>query len=167
MVNQTGVIGGSAKIRIRGTGSINASNDPVVYVDGVRVQSGTQAPAALALRQTSPGRYEGRAIVDADQSIAAVADADAADVADGSVTSALFVPDAHAESRPRAADARALGAIAQSTHGAVIGAPEDAARQIGDIANDHRATRRPLWPLLLWSALALWIGDVFLRRIRF
>jgi TonB-linked SusC/RagA family outer membrane protein len=41
LVNQTGVLGGSSKIRIRGTGSINASNNPVVYVDGIRVNSGT------------------------------------------------------------------------------------------------------------------------------
>ncbi|MGH7468372.1 MAG: SusC/RagA family TonB-linked outer membrane protein [Longimicrobiales bacterium] len=41
LVNQTGVLGGSSKIRIRGTGSISASNNPVVYVDGIRVESGT------------------------------------------------------------------------------------------------------------------------------
>ncbi|HEX6939850.1 MAG TPA: SusC/RagA family TonB-linked outer membrane protein [Longimicrobiales bacterium] len=40
MVNTTGVVGGGARIRIRGSGSLNAGNEPVVYVDGVRVQSG-------------------------------------------------------------------------------------------------------------------------------
>src|SRR5690606_10647762 len=36
----SGVVGGASRIRIRGTGSINASNEPVVYVDGIRVFSG-------------------------------------------------------------------------------------------------------------------------------
>jgi TonB-linked SusC/RagA family outer membrane protein len=64
MVNQTGVLGGSSKIRIRGTGSINASNDPVVYVDGVRVQSGTvstegnTAQGVSALESFSPNDIE-------------------------------------------------------------------------------------------------------------
>src|SRR5690606_22614387 len=32
-----------ARMRIRGSGSLNAGNEPVVYVDGVRVQSGQLA----------------------------------------------------------------------------------------------------------------------------
>ncbi|HEX7118871.1 MAG TPA: SusC/RagA family TonB-linked outer membrane protein [Longimicrobiales bacterium] len=40
MMNSTGVVGGGSRIRIRGSGSLNAGNEPVVYVDGVRVQSG-------------------------------------------------------------------------------------------------------------------------------
>ena len=39
LTNSTGVIGGGSRIRIRGSGSLNAGNDPVVYIDGVRVQS--------------------------------------------------------------------------------------------------------------------------------
>ncbi len=41
LVSSSGVVGGSSRIRIRGTGSISAGNEPVVYVDGVRVQSGS------------------------------------------------------------------------------------------------------------------------------
>lgn len=37
----TGAVGGSSKIRIRGASSYSAGNDPVVFVDGVRVESGT------------------------------------------------------------------------------------------------------------------------------
>jgi TonB-dependent starch-binding outer membrane protein SusC len=41
LVGSSGVVGGTSKIRIRGASSITAGNDPVVYVDGVRVSSGT------------------------------------------------------------------------------------------------------------------------------
>ncbi len=37
----TGAVGGSSKIRIRGASSYSAGNDPVVFVDGVRVDAGT------------------------------------------------------------------------------------------------------------------------------
>src|SRR5690606_20188137 len=40
LVQSTGVVGGGARMRIRGSGSLNAGNEPVVFVDGVRVQSG-------------------------------------------------------------------------------------------------------------------------------
>jgi len=43
LVNTTGVVGGGARMRIRGSGSLNAGNEPVVFVDGVRVQSGQLA----------------------------------------------------------------------------------------------------------------------------
>jgi TonB-dependent starch-binding outer membrane protein SusC len=39
----TGVVGGSSRIRVRGAGSLSAGNEPVVFIDGVRVQSGTAA----------------------------------------------------------------------------------------------------------------------------
>src|SRR5690606_35448904 len=40
LVNSTGVVGGGGRMRIRGSSSLNAGNEPVVYVDGIRVQSG-------------------------------------------------------------------------------------------------------------------------------
>ena len=40
LVQSTGVVGGGSRMRIRGSGSLNAGNEPVVFVDGVRVQSG-------------------------------------------------------------------------------------------------------------------------------
>jgi TonB-linked SusC/RagA family outer membrane protein len=50
MVAPAGVVGGSVRTRIRGNGSINARNEPVVYVDGVRVQSGTFATGGNAMQ---------------------------------------------------------------------------------------------------------------------
>jgi outer membrane cobalamin receptor len=35
-----GLVGEGARIRIRGTGSLSQSNEPIVYVDGVRVDNG-------------------------------------------------------------------------------------------------------------------------------
>ena len=40
MMSSTGVVGGGSRMRIRGSSSITAGNEPVVFVDGVRVQSG-------------------------------------------------------------------------------------------------------------------------------
>lgn len=37
----SGVVGGTSRMRIRGASSLNAGNDPVFFVDGVRVSSGT------------------------------------------------------------------------------------------------------------------------------
>ena len=40
MMNSSGVVGAGARTRIRGSGSLTAGNEPVVFVDGIRVQSG-------------------------------------------------------------------------------------------------------------------------------
>jgi TonB-dependent SusC/RagA subfamily outer membrane receptor len=40
LTNSTGVVGGGSRLQIRGSGSLNAGNEPVVFVDGIRVQSG-------------------------------------------------------------------------------------------------------------------------------
>jgi TonB-dependent SusC/RagA subfamily outer membrane receptor len=37
----SGVVGGSMTMRVRGASSLSAGNDPVVYLDGIRIQSGT------------------------------------------------------------------------------------------------------------------------------
>ena len=39
-VENSGVPGGSVKIRVRGSGSINKSNDPLYVVDGIVRESG-------------------------------------------------------------------------------------------------------------------------------
>jgi TonB-linked SusC/RagA family outer membrane protein len=49
-VAPAGVVGGSTRVRIRGNSSINAGNEPVVFVDGVRVQSGTFATGGNAMQ---------------------------------------------------------------------------------------------------------------------
>ena len=43
ILSSSGQAGASSKLRIRGAGSLSAGLEPVVYVDGIRVQSGTQS----------------------------------------------------------------------------------------------------------------------------
>jgi TonB-linked SusC/RagA family outer membrane protein len=43
LMSNSGAAGSSSKIRIRGAGSLSGRLEPVIYVDGVRVNSGTQA----------------------------------------------------------------------------------------------------------------------------
>lgn len=50
VMSSSGMAGGTARMRIRGYGSISASNEPVIYVDGVRISSG-----AFTLGNTSQG----------------------------------------------------------------------------------------------------------------
>jgi uncharacterized membrane protein len=123
----------------------------------VRVQSGTKPPVEIAARQTAPGHYEGRAIIDADQTFAATVVGE-----EGSVSSAFIVPDVNAELRLRAPDDAGLRTIAAGTGGTF--APD--AQSLASRPDEHRATRRPLWPALLWTALALWLADLALRRVR-
>jgi TonB-linked SusC/RagA family outer membrane protein len=40
VLSVAGTVGGQSRIRIRGTSSMSLSNDPIVYVDGIRVASG-------------------------------------------------------------------------------------------------------------------------------
>lgn len=128
----------------------------------VRVQSGTKTPVVIAARQTAPGHYEGRAIIDADETFAATVVGDSATGDEGSVSSAYIVPDVNAERRLREPDEPLLRTIASATGGAWRpDAPALAGRP-----DEHRATRRPLWPALLWTALALWMVDLALRRVR-
>ncbi len=41
VLSTSGQVGTSSRIRIRGAGSLTAGQEPVIYVDGIRVQSGT------------------------------------------------------------------------------------------------------------------------------
>jgi TonB-dependent starch-binding outer membrane protein SusC len=52
----TGVVGAAANIRIRGTASLSGGNNPVYYVDGVRVRGGSQGGFSTSnhqVRETS------------------------------------------------------------------------------------------------------------------
>ena len=123
----------------------------------VRVQSGTKAPVEIPARQTASGHYEARAIIDATETFAA-----AVVGADTGVTSALIVPDVNEEYRFRAVDESRLRSIADATGGQW----KPSADQLKRASGEQRATRRPLWPMLLWTALGLWLIDLLLRRIR-
>jgi Mg-chelatase subunit ChlD len=122
----------------------------------LRVQSGTKPPVEMAARQTAPGHYEARVIVDAAEPFAASV------AGEGPLASALVVPDASAEYRFRPADEPELRSIADATGGRWMPTAESIARTEGE----RRATRRPLWPVLLWAALATWMADLLLRRVR-
>lgn len=127
----------------------------------VRVQSGTKPPIEIPARQTAPGHYEARAIVDAAELFAANVLASDGIVESG-LTSALVAPDTNEEYRFRAVDESRLRSIASATGGQW----QPSAAQIANTAGEHRATRRPMWPTLLWIALGLWLTDLLLRRVR-
>ncbi len=123
----------------------------------VRVQSGTKPPVEIPARQTAPGRYEARAIVDAAETfVASVVGTETG------VTSGVVVPDPNAEYRFRAPDEPRLHTIADATGGFW----QPTAAQLSNTSGEHRATRRPLWPVFLWTALGLWLLDLALRRVR-
>ena len=42
VMSQSGLVGTGANIRIRGAGSLSANTQPVIYIDGMRMQSGAQ-----------------------------------------------------------------------------------------------------------------------------
>jgi hypothetical protein len=81
---------------------------------------------------------------------------------EGPLASALIVTDTSAEYRFRPADEPALRSIADATDGRWMPTAESISRTEGE----RRATRRPLWPWLLWTALATWMVDLLLRRVR-
>ncbi len=125
----------------------------------IRVQSGAKAPVEIPARETAPGHYEARAIVDAAETFAAsVVGAGA----DGGITSGLVVPDTNEEYRFRLPDEPRLRSIADATGGHWQPTP----LQLASTAGEHRASRRPLWPTLLWAALGMWLVDLLMRRVR-
>ena len=73
-----------------------------------------------------------------------------------------MVPDLQAEYRFRPPDEDALKAIADATGGAVSPTPE----VLRQTSQSSRAARRALWPGLVIAALALWMVDILLRRVR-
>lgn len=127
----------------------------------IRVQSGTKAPVEIPARQTAPGHYEARAIVDAAETFAATV-VSPTPGADASITSGLVVPDPNEEYRFRPTDETRLHSIADATGGHW----KPTAAQLATAPGEHRATRRPLWPALLWTALIFWMADLLLRRVR-
>lgn len=64
MLASSGVVGGATRIRVRGYSSISAGNDPVIYLDGVRINSsivsteGNTAQAISMLEAINPADIE-------------------------------------------------------------------------------------------------------------
>lgn len=129
----------------------------------IRVQSGDKRAVDIPARQTGPGHYEARAIVDAAETFAAtVLPTTAGGTPDTGITSGYVVPDPNEEYRFRAPDAQRLRSIADATGGHL----QPTAAQLSSTTGEQRATRRPLWPALLWTALLLWMADLLMRRVR-
>ncbi|MFG1691755.1 carboxypeptidase-like regulatory domain-containing protein, partial [Gemmatimonadota bacterium] len=47
VLNAGGTIGSGSRIRIRGSNSISLSNEPIIYVDGIRIESGSGQTVGL------------------------------------------------------------------------------------------------------------------------
>jgi TonB-linked SusC/RagA family outer membrane protein len=72
VVTNSGAVGTSATIRIRGASSLSANTQPVIYIDGIRMQSGTQtsfdnsgagAQATSALDAIDPNDIESMEVI--------------------------------------------------------------------------------------------------------
>lgn len=58
IINTTGMVGGASRIRIRGSSSFSLSNEPLVYVDGVRVNNDqSSGPTNQAFGSASLSRW--------------------------------------------------------------------------------------------------------------
>jgi Ca-activated chloride channel family protein len=159
---EPGVVHGSTRTVSMSIEAHDADGKPSDFLTPkIRVQSGAKPAVEIQARQTAPGHYEARAIVDADATFAASVVSPAVTTESG-LTSGLVVPDVNEEYRFRPADEPRLRSIAAGTGGHW----QPTAEQLGSTAGEHRASRRPLWPTLLWTALALWMVDLLLRRVR-
>ncbi|MCC7009246.1 MAG: VWA domain-containing protein [Acidobacteria bacterium] len=125
----------------------------------VHVQADDGAQVNVSARQVAPGRYEGTVIAIADRpltiSLAGMDPSTASPVRH-------IVPDLDAEYRLRPPDEALLRAVASATGGTFRPRAVDLT---GQGRGDQRA-RRALWPVLVVTALGLWMADVWLRRIR-
>ena len=124
----------------------------------LQVRAGDDAPMTMTAHQVAPGRYQARILADARRPIAVSLAGPPA----GADASRLVVPDPQAEYRFRAPDVSMLESIAAASGGKFQPTMEDIARATGAAA----AARRALWPSLVVAALALWLADIVLRRIR-
>jgi TonB-dependent SusC/RagA subfamily outer membrane receptor len=53
----SGAVGAGARVRVRGSASLSLSNEPLLYVDGVRVNNAASGPANQAFGSTSISRF--------------------------------------------------------------------------------------------------------------
>ena len=113
--------------------------------------------AQQVARQIAPGLYEAQVVANAQQALTITLDSPEL----GQATR-VVVPDLQAEYRFRPPDQVALKAIADATGGAVS-PTSDVLRKA---PQSSRAARRALWPGLVIAALALWMVDILLRRVR-
>jgi Ca-activated chloride channel family protein len=124
----------------------------------VTVRSGAGERRDVFMKQRAPGLYAASAIVDADQP--ATVTVDGAHDATGAMR--VVAVDPSAEYRWGAPDEPLLRTIAASTGGAWTPTPADILKPVASTP----ATHRPLWPWCVGIALALWLLDIWLRRVR-
>src|SRR5262249_46152652 len=134
------------------TGKYRALLKPTVHIESARGGLKTE----VSTHQTAPGRYEATVVVDA-------ADALSLNLtgSEDAAATRVVLPDLNEEYRLRPADDAALKAIADATGGVVKPTP-DTLKNTGT----RTSARRALWPGLVILALALWLIDVWLRRVR-
>jgi uncharacterized membrane protein len=124
----------------------------------VRVSAGG-ASRDVAARQVAPGRYEATVVADATRPIVATVSEGPSDAIKPSRT---IAPDPAIEYRFSAPDENLLRAIAGATGGSWR--PE--AASLGAKPGERSSERRPLWPVLVALALAVWFVDLTFRRVR-
>jgi uncharacterized membrane protein len=118
--------------------------------------SGPGSSKVVDLRQTAPGRYE--AVLDAPGAGMVRAHL----VGDGSTPTAFAGRDYPDELRFEGPDTDFLRRLAETTGGRLAATPSEALADLGD-----RAERRiNLWPWFVSAALALYLVDLLLRRVR-
>jgi len=125
------------------------------------VAPGSARPREVAARQVAPGRYEANIVVDAAQSLTVTA-LERSGATTAAAPSRTIIPDAAAEYRFQAPDEALLNAVASATGGTRGATPAALAVKAGESASG----RRPLWPPLVFAALALWFVDLAFRRVR-
>lgn len=123
----------------------------------VTVRAGDGTTVTKVARQLAPGRYEARVLADARQPLTVSVD----DMGESTITR-LVVPDPNAEYRFRPADEAELAGLAMPTGGA-FRATVDAMNRA---PHSPQTARRALWPILVLAALALWMADILVRRVR-
>jgi len=133
-------------------GSYHDLLHPVVHA---RAADGSQMD--VTTRQVAPGRYAGDILADATQPLTLTVEGE-----DPAVVSRVVLPDMAAEYRFRPPDELLLKSIATATGGAW----RPTAASLANAPGDHRTERRPLWTSLLLLAMALWLVDLLLRRVR-
>ena len=122
----------------------------------VHLESARGLATDVVAHQTAPGRYEATVVVDAAAALSL-------NLVGTEVSTAtrVVLPDTNEEYRLRPVDDVALKAIADATGGVVKPTP-DLLKNTGT----RTSARRALWPGLVVFALGLWLGDVWLRRVR-
>jgi len=125
----------------------------------IRVDAAGGSSVDLVARQVAPGRYEASVIADASRRLTV----SLAGVDGAASLSRVVVPDPGVEYRFRPPDLTALASIARATGGKV----NPTAADLRNIEGAHPTARRALWPALVFLALALWLVDILVRRVRF